>query len=381
MSTQFATAAPGSSAVEGDGSNGAIGITGTSDSGYGVFGGSTSGSAGVYGTSGKNGVFGETSSANDSGVLGQNDGTGTGVTGSSQSGTGVVGKSLGGSGIGLSGSSQGGHGVYAISSTSSAAFFENTNVNNMLPVLVASTTGGNTGLDSSSQGGIGIAGHSQSNIGVAGNSQSNTGVSGTGNIGIEGFSTNSTGTGILGHSPLGGAGFAGKFLGNVDVQGTINKSALTFKIDHPLDPAQKYLSHAGVEAAEMKNIYDGVVILDAEGEAVVELPAWFEVLNTEFRYQLTCIGAYAPVYIAQEVKGNRFKLAGGKPGMKVSWQITGKRRDPYALAHPLVVEEEKPEGERGYYRHPELYHEPEERGIAWVAYPEQMQRLKQAREK
>lgn len=37
----------------------------------------------------------------------------------------------------------------------------------------------------------------------------------------------------------------------------------------------------------MKNIYDGVVTTDAQGRATVQLPDWFEALNTEFRYQLT----------------------------------------------------------------------------------------------
>lgn len=154
------------------------------------------------------------------------------------------------------------------------------------------------------------------------------------------------------------------FLGNVDVQGTLTKSAGTFKIDHPLDPTQKYLSHAFVEAAEMRNLYDGMIMLDDAGEAVVELPDWFEALNTAFSYQLTCIGNYAPIYIAQKIQNHNFKIAGGKPGMEVSWLVTGIRHDRYALAHAFRVEEEKSEQERGYYRHPELYGEPEERGIA-----------------
>jgi hypothetical protein len=40
----------------------------------------------------------------------------------------------------------------------------------------------------------------------------------------------------------------------------------------------------------MKNLYDGVVRLDGNGEAAVELPQWFDALNQEFRYQLTAIG-------------------------------------------------------------------------------------------
>lgn len=102
----------------------------------------------------------------------------------------------------------------------------------------------------------------------------------------------------------------------------------------------------------MKNIYDGVVALDAAGEAVVDLPVWFEALNRDFRYQLTCIGGVAAVYIAEEVSGNHFRIAGGTPGLKVSWQVTGIRKDAFAIAHPLVVEQDKLASERGLYLYP-----------------------------
>ena len=113
----------------------------------------------------------------------------------------------------------------------------------------------------------------------------------------------------------------------------------------------------------MKNIYDGVVTLDASGDAMVELPDWFEALNRDFRYQLTCVGGFAPVYIAQEIQGNRFKIAGGSAGLKVSWQVTGIRQDAYAKAHRIQVEEEKPEKERGLYLHPTEFGQPEEKSI------------------
>jgi hypothetical protein len=32
-------------------------------------------------------------------------------------------------------------------------------------------------------------------------------------------------------------------------------------------------------------------VLDSNGEGIVELPYWFETLNTSFRYQLTAIGS------------------------------------------------------------------------------------------
>ena len=161
----------------------------------------------------------------------------------------------------------------------------------------------------------------------------------------------------------GGGDYAGYFSGNVNVTGTLSKGGGSFKIDHPLDPANKYLYHSFVESPDMMNIYNGNVTLDANGEAWVELPAYFEALNKDFRYQLTCIGGFPPVYIAQEITGNRFKIAGGSPGMKVSWQVTGIRHDPFAEAHRIEVEVEKTGKERGKYIHPKEYGVSETLGI------------------
>jgi hypothetical protein len=106
----------------------------------------------------------------------------------------------------------------------------------------------------------------------------------------------------------------------------------------------------------MMNVYNGNVTLDAAGEATVQLPDWFEALNKDFRYQLTAIGKPSPnLYIAQEVQGNTFRIAGGTPGGKVSWMLTGIRHDPYADKHRIQVEEEKPANERGTYLHPDAY--------------------------
>ncbi|MBV8902050.1 MAG: hypothetical protein JOZ22_00315 [Acidobacteriia bacterium] len=135
---------------------------------------------------------------------------------------------------------------------------------------------------------------------------------------------------------------------NVTVNGTLTKPMGSFRIDHPLDPENKYLYHSFVESPDMKNIYDGVAILDEHGEATISLPDWFEALNQDFRYQLTCIGGYAPVYVASEVSGNQFRVAGGRPGLKVSWQLTGIRHDAYANAHRIQVEVDKPAAERDH---------------------------------
>src|SRR5262249_62027802 len=98
-----------------------------------------------------------------------------------------------------------------------------------------------------------------------------------------------------------------------------------FRTDQPLDPANKSLSHASVESPDLKTFYDGIAELDSNGEAVVELPEWFESLNKDFRYQLTGIGGFAPIYIAEEITHNRLKNPCGQPGMKVCWQVTRVR--------------------------------------------------------
>ena len=82
------------------------------------------------------------------------------------------------------------------------------------------------------------------------------------------------------------------------------------------------------------------------------------------------------MYIAEEVSNNQFKIAGGKPGMKVSWQVTGIRQDAWANAHRIPVEVQKPERERGYYIHPELYGAPAEKGMEWARHLDILQKMK-----
>jgi hypothetical protein len=152
--------------------------------------------------------------------------------------------------------------------------------------------------------------------------------------------------------------------GDVTVPGSLNvNGGKHFKIDDPLDPANKYLYHTSVESPDMMNIYSGTTVLDSKGEAVVQLPDWFEALNRDFRYQLSCIGRFAPVYVAQEIENNTFRIAGGASGLKVSWQVTAIRHDAYAEAHPSPVEVEKPAGERGHYLHPELFGASQDKAI------------------
>jgi trimeric autotransporter adhesin len=157
--------------------------------------------------------------------------------------------------------------------------------------------------------------------------------------------------------------------GNVDVRGTLSKGGGSFKIDHPLDPANKYLYHSFVESPDMKNMYDGNITTDGAGQATVTLPDWFETLNRDFRYQLTVIGQFAQAIVASEISGNQFSIRTDKPNVKVSWQVTGTRQDAYANAHRIQVEVDKAPADRGHYLYPELVGAPETERIGYMAVP------------
>ncbi len=371
---------------------GVYGTTGSSStSASAVYGRNNGTGIGVHGlSSGYDGVVGESTHAGGNGIHGiANGGTGAyGVWGLSTSGYGVVGNTS--SGTGVSGNSSTGNGVYGSSSSSSG---------------VSGSSGSSNGIFGFSTSGNGVYGYSSNNYGVNGVSGVEVGVQGFGpNGGMRGFSTDNTGvwgqsengSGIIGVSggnypsiwgftgssnpavkgqqngsgtgsgvegiAISGngivgssqSGYAGMFYGSVNVTGAINAAVKNFRIDHPLDPANQYLQHASVESDAMKTIYDGVAVLDRDGKAVVKLPDWFEALNGDFRYQLTALNAPGPgLYIAAEIKQNQFTIAGGSAGSKVSWQVTGIRHDPYAVANPLQVEVTKPLTEQGTYLAPE----------------------------
>jgi len=174
-------------------------------------------------------------------------------------------------------------------------------------------------------------------------------------------------------------GLAGYFSGNVQISGNISKGAGSFKIDHPLDPENKYLYHSFIESPDMMNIYNGNITTDDNSEAVVELPSYFEALNRDFRYQLSVIGTFAQAIVAEEISNNRFTIKTSVPHVKVSWQVTGIRQDAYANKHRIPVEELKNENERGHFLYPELFNQPEEKSIEWARHPELMQQLRRQR--
>ena len=360
-------------------SSGGLGVEGFSTSGTGVYGSSSGlvgNTAGVYGTSGaasgvgtggRAGVWGDStsnvavygSSKNQTGVLGQS-ANATGVEGyNNAAGYGMIGHAQGG----------GNYGVGVLGESFGTGLFPNGNGSDGVDGFAHSANGsGVAGLNDSSGPGIygysasGAAGVFDGNVTVAGNVLANGG-GGQSTYGSGAFITKSVT--ILGDVTIGGA---------LVVEG--NKYG--FFIDHPLDPAHKYLAHTVIESPELKTMYDGLAILDSNGEAWVPLPDWFDALNRDCRYQLTSIGEPEPnLYIAQEVSGNRFKIAGGKPGGKVSWQVTGVRHDAYVRKHPFQAEREKTAAEQGYYVNPDAYGQPEERGIEWARHPELMPRAKE----
>jgi len=180
-----------------------------------------------------------------------------------------------------------------------------------------------------------------------------TGLYGKG-IHVKVTSTHSSANAILAESG-GGSSYAGYFVGKVHVAGVLSKSSGSFKIDHPLDPENKYLSHSFVESPDMMNIYNGNIVTDKSGNAIVILPDYFEALNMEFRYQLTVIGEFAQAIISKKIEGNTFKIKTDKPNIEVSWQVTGVRNDAFARKNRIKVEEEKEVENIGTYLNPEAF--------------------------
>jgi hypothetical protein len=150
--------------------------------------------------------------------------------------------------------------------------------------------------------------------------------------------------------------------GDANIAGQLTKGSGAFKIDHPLDPENQYLYHSFVESPDMMNIYNGNVTTDDDGYATVTLPDYFEALNRDYRYQLTVIGTFAQVIIAREIEDNQFVIQTDRANVKVSWQVTGIRHDPYAEVNRIVVEQDKPVEERGTYLHPQVWGMPETTG-------------------
>ncbi len=382
-------------AISGSDSSGVLQVTNllTSGSAPGVLGVTNSNNAsGVKGvasaTSGPvNGVFGTTASANGNGVLGTSPNVGVyGQTASISMEGQTYGSYAGVWGDG-GGADTGSSGVLGTADENTAgAFFNNTAG---LPTLSAEndTTAANSGaavfvgfmpflLGDYTFATIGDAGcgsgfmalqlgyapmYDCNNYTLLGDSNGNTYVN--------------AGQGDTIHLRINNGDQLTVTKGHVDVIGTLSKGGGSFKIDHPLDPANKYLYHSFVESPDMKNIYDGNITTDEAGLATVTLPDWFDALNRDFRYQLTVIGQFAQAVVASEITQNQFSIKTDKPNVEVSWQVTGTRQDAFANANRIPIEVEKAPADRGHYIYPELFGAPETERIGYMAVPPASERV------
>jgi hypothetical protein len=306
---------------------------------------------------------------------------GTGVAGTAGSGNGTYGDSV--DAYGVFGRSTNAVGVVGDTASQYTAVWGHNRGNG--PGVTGSGAGGGTGVVGQSPSGRGVAGNGTTGVYANGSSygvfatSGSRAVSAAGGVAVLAVG-GQDGTGVYGTADPGG--LAGYFNGPVTVSGnlTVVNGNKPFKMDHPLDPENRYLLHNAVESSERKNVYDGVVRLDEDGAAWVDLPEWFEALNGDFRYQLTAVGAAAPnLHVSEEISENRFKIAGGERGMKVCWQVTGTRKDPWAAANPFEAEEEKSPEDRGRYLQPDLYDAPEEQRVRIVPMvgPMEEERLRQ----
>lgn len=241
-----------------------------------------------------------------------------------------------------------GHGLWLSHSGASGrnAEFATVNAANTDPTIFALSSG---------QGEVVLAQNQNNAIAgtIAVGDFSYTGTDVADHIGVSGYSAPAAGWGI---GLLGEGGWYGHFsLGNTGATGV-----KAFTIDHPEDPGNKVLRHFSVESNEVLNLYRGVVMLDGNGQAVVELPTYFELININFSYQLTAIGTPQQPYVLTEIQGNTFEVA-GEPNTKVSWTVYADRNDEYLQQNPEAaeVEVQKTGDRQGKYLSPELYGMPD----------------------
>jgi len=333
------------SAVAGyyDGTNQGVGVYGS------VYNASSTGVAGVMGVNNRtNGGYGIYGQGFNGGVGETNDAGGAGLWGQNNNGTGS------GNACGVIG--DGNYGVWGQTSYGQAGVFG----------LNTRTTGGHGVWG---QGVNGVVGESVqiNGYGVWGSNTATTdpgtGVAGVGVTGVAGQSTNtSLSYGIYSYDD-------GGIYNQLDVGGNFYAGGTkSFRIDNPLDPENKFLIHYSIESNEVMNIYRGSVQLDANGEATVKLPDYFPAVNKNFSYNLTPVGAPAPnLYIKQKIQNGEFIIAGGTPNQEIDWVVYAERNDKYMQQHPECRETqpEKTGRYKGKFVHPQLWGQPESKGILY----------------
>jgi hypothetical protein len=348
----------------GSGSAGVVGTVrptsgGSTTNGTGVIGHHTSEGVGVYGYTDSEGIGVKGHSVGGIGVNGIATEDGSGAEFSSESGYGAFASSA--SGIGFQcGSVTGGPAlnVQAYGTAIGGAFYSDT-----AQAITAQTNAGDPTVPAI-QAQATAHGYGLLALADGSSAQAVTGQATSG--GYAGVFDSDSGVGLYSHTESGS--YAAQIDGNAIVAGTLHKSGGSFRIDHPDDPERRYLSHSFVESPDMMNVYNGIATLDDVGGATVSMPSWFEGLNRDVRYQLTPLGAPAPdLHISSEMIDGRFRIAGGRSGQRISWQVTGIRQDRWANAHRIPVESEKPPHQQGTYLHPDLYGQPVTRSEMYVA--------------
>lgn len=308
--------------------------------GIGIYGQNTSSGRGVYGLCGGTGVA--VYAINSSGTSGR----AIEATISSSTNTDVV--------IGAFNNGSG-----------RAGNFQNQTTSNVAISLFASNSTTSTNTSAAA-----VWGQSNGTRGVVGLSSlaNNASIGATGQyigggnidaIGVFGLANSNAG---FGYGVVGQASWRAVFAnGNFAASGT-----KAFQIDHPQDPANKFLLHYSLESPEVLNVYRGTILIDSSGQAEARLPAYFESINQNYSYQLTAIGCPMPqLHISEEIHNGVFRISGGVPGKKVNWVVMAERHDVWMQKNPEsgIVEMEKKSNEKGKFLHPELYGQPEEKSL------------------
>jgi hypothetical protein len=312
---EISTSTPGAAGVRGFSSSG----TGMQTRGVeGESDANSNGAAGVIG-------FADGGTANTSGVIGQSVSTGNGAEG-------VLGQYIPG---GSPGGTGGGAGVTGL-----------TNANGGAGAGV--TPAGVTGQNVNSTAGIvhGVEGL------IATTTNGAAGVFGEGSFPAWGVFAN----------------------GDVGASGT-----KPFHIDHPDKPATHYLNHFAMEGPRPYNVYMGKITTDSEGYATVELPDYFDSMNTNFHYNLTVIGSFAQAIVKEEINKESFVIQTEEPNVKVSWTVMAERDDPYMQQYDRKTVEPKTGQAKGRYLQPQLYDQPPSKAIH-MSRPRKMQQLKRSKQ-
>lgn len=367
-----------------------------------------------------NGVYASTSSTTAACIWGEGGAIGVHGKCYSSTGKGVFAEN-GSSGYGLYASSNGGYGVYVAGSTGASAHISSPSNSSNTLELDASHGGvglyvtGNTtgtlgtiycGMNSSTAAAIYAYNSSSSwptsGAGVVGQSDNGTGVSGTawgiatlGSPTGYGVSGIGNGTGIFAQTNLGSydpnndtnrfgyavqaqthcpsgktdmgvgvyasggtstTGYAGYFNGRLYAN-YIMKGGGGFTIDHPLDPDNHFLNHGFVEAPEMSNLYKGQTVLDAKGQAVIDMPDYFMAMNKDAIVTLTSRSGAMPNLWADgdPCVDGKFTIKEGTPGGRVAWFVMAVRNDAYVKEYGMPTKQEKKSHEKGLLMHPELH--------------------------